>query len=226
MGCDIHLFVEVKKDGKWCYHPVQETCLTEEFWDEEKKEPMTDYDKLFAHPLYVGRNYDLFAILANVRNGRGFAGVVTGDGFKVIARPRGVPKDASIEYLAQVGSWCNDGHSHSYLTLHELQMFDWDQKTRKTGIVDEKEFKVYLEHGRPESWCGGVRGSLVVHVSEEEMKKRIEQPPPFDGKSYYCQIEWEIKYRDHCQRFLNETLPALAQLGSPEDVRIVFFFDN
>ena len=226
MGCDIHLFVEVKKNDKWCYHPVEETCRTGEFWDEDKKQPMTDYDKLFAHPLHVDRNYDLFSILANVRNGYGFAGCLTGMGFHPIASPRGVPKNASREYLEQVAGWGADGHSHSYLTLHELQMFDWDQKTKKIGYVDEKEFKTYLEQGRPESWSGDVGGSAVRRISEEEMKKRVENPQPSDGKSYFCQIKWEIKYRDHCQRFLNETLPALVQLGSPEDVRIVFFFDN
>ena len=39
------------------------------------------------------RHYQLFAVLAGVRNGTGFAGVVTGEPVKPIAEPRGYPKD-------------------------------------------------------------------------------------------------------------------------------------
>lgn len=51
---------------------------------------------------YHGRNYDVFAILADVRNGRGFAGIETGDGFVPIlgfgeAALRGLPDDLSPE---------------------------------------------------------------------------------------------------------------------------------
>jgi hypothetical protein len=52
------------------------------------------------HP-FKYRNYDVFAILANVRNGRGFAGVVTGGGFNPIAMPRGLPPDVSPEVLRE-----------------------------------------------------------------------------------------------------------------------------
>ena len=44
---------------------------------------------------YGDRNYNLFAILANVRNGTAFAGCKTGEGFNPISNPKGVPSDAS-----------------------------------------------------------------------------------------------------------------------------------
>lgn len=43
------------------------------------------------------RNYNVFAILANVRNGYGFAGVDTGDALVPICEPRGIPGDLSEE---------------------------------------------------------------------------------------------------------------------------------
>lgn len=43
------------------------------------------------------RSYDTFAMLANVRNGRGFAGVKTSDGFPVIHVQRGLPVDLGAE---------------------------------------------------------------------------------------------------------------------------------
>ena len=44
------------------------------------------------------RNYDLFAMLANLRNGVGFAGRRRGEVLDPIDEPRGIPEDASPEY--------------------------------------------------------------------------------------------------------------------------------
>lgn len=59
MGCDIHLMVEVKdrKTNQW-----------------------TEYDVADGAIKFIGRNYNLFGILANVRNGFGFAQIDTGEG--------------------------------------------------------------------------------------------------------------------------------------------------
>jgi hypothetical protein len=104
MGCDIHLYVERRENGAWI------TC---DQWskDEGDDYPHVDYQKSF----YRGRNYDLFAIFADVRNGRGFAGCETGDGFVPICAPRGVPDDCCPEYRAAVEGYGEDGHSHSWL---------------------------------------------------------------------------------------------------------------
>ena len=121
MGCDIHFFVEVKQaDGSW--KSVDE-------WEVEDGYTYVPYEKAF----YNGRNYDLFAILADVRNGRGFAGCKTGDGFNIIDEPRGLPNDVSSEVKSQAESWDGDGHSHSWFTLAELESFDWDQTTKHEG---------------------------------------------------------------------------------------------
>lgn len=96
MGCDIHVIAEVKKNGKW------EVNKEEVFINPYYKEGETDYDwqktKFQADP-DGGRSYDWFAILADVRNGFGFAGVSTGDGFDVVAQPKGLPDDLSSEGL-------------------------------------------------------------------------------------------------------------------------------
>src|SRR4051794_16548380 len=110
MGCDIHFYVEKKdENGNWQSADAWET---EDGYDC----PSIPYKKRF----YSGRNYDLFGILADVRNGRGFAGVKTGDGFVPIAEPRGLPDDASPKIKADCDRWGVDGHSHSYLSLSEL----------------------------------------------------------------------------------------------------------
>ena len=73
MGTDIHLVVQVRRDGAW------------HFVDIPKEER---YGNILDH-----RWYDLFSILGNVRNGYGFAGVTTGSGFVPISDQRGLPKD-------------------------------------------------------------------------------------------------------------------------------------
>jgi len=114
MGCDIHIWAETKIDGKWLLSTKAAgfNNRRHEFnhcaQDEEEKWRNMIVD---ASP-YAGRNYYLFAMLANVRN---YHNEVV-----PISEPRGVPDDASDIYLKIVKFWDGDGHSHSYLTLKEL----------------------------------------------------------------------------------------------------------
>jgi hypothetical protein len=70
------------------------------------------------HEVFYSRNYYLFSILADVRN----SGNV-----QPICDPRGIPDDASSGYMYAVDRWEGDAHSHSYFTLEELLLVDWDQ---------------------------------------------------------------------------------------------------
>jgi hypothetical protein len=203
MGCDIHEWVEVRDPSANDVGP----------W------------KLSSYDPELFRNYDMFAILANVRNGHGFAGVKTGEGFIPISMPRGVPEDASDEYKHQVEEWGVDGHSHSWLTLREIREFDWNQTTEKQGWVDASEYQTFKREGRPRSWSGGVGGGSVKHVTNEQMDEIVAKGGE-PGFSYYTLVKWTIKYRDYCGYLLDEVLPEMAKLGEPDDVRLVFFFDN
>lgn len=230
MGCDIHFYVEVKEDGEWKNYNWREDC-----WElDENGKPVvlsysdgatyqkTDYDKLFSHPLYVDRNYSVFSILANVRNGYGFAGCDTGDGFVPIDRPRGLPKDVSREVKRE----SYYGHSHSYLTIQELLDYNWDRTTKCRGVLGVEEYKVFQKEGKPQSWSGGVGGEMVKHISNEEMEERILRNDFDEEHSYFTSVEWEQSYGSCCERFVKTTLPELCKLGPTDQVRIVFWFDN
>ena len=131
MGCDIHFYVETQNEnGEW---------VSADRWT---KDDDGETYVAFQDAFYPGRNYNLFSILADVRNGIGFAGVKTGDGFEPISMPRGVPADACQEYKNQVSNWDGDGHSHSWYTLNELIDYDWDaKKTKVIAIAGEEEVK-------------------------------------------------------------------------------------
>lgn len=228
MGCDIHLYVEKRVNGVW---------VTADEWSKT--------DCGFVHKeIYDGRNYDLFAILADVRNGREFAGCYTGEGFNPIADQRGFPADVCKEVKLEYIRWCGDGHSYSYFTVEELLEYDWTQKTTKSGWVDAVTFYKWNKFGKcrgdngPESWCGGVGGVSVVKIGSDEMEQRLKDLElPTDHRAaedvirgkmrgVYCQISWQTQYSHACSVFWYDTIPKLLRVGKTEDVRIVFWFDN
>lgn len=265
MGCDIHLSVEKYNDKtkKWEFVPGNfEPCFGCEGTGKNPKRTEAEIDddgtKIKAgdcywcrgegkrrEDFYHGRNYDVFAILADVRNGRGFAGVKTGDGFNIISEPRGVPKDASPEYLKRVEEYGVDGHSHSYHTIADLDAFDWGQKSTHQGVVSPFYYKQWKEGGgtkAPAYYCGGIGGPNVVQVTNDVMDELIangtivftsEEVQPFgdgpakskDGNSYFTSVRWTELYHESTSNFL-EAMKKVRELGPPDKVRIVFFFDN
>lgn len=245
MGCDIHCHVEVRTEDGWKH--VWPTLVADKADVDAYPEDYVDYpgtivdsyeeyEKVapsWEHPLQIHRNYNLFAILADVRNGVGFAGMKTGEGFNIICEPRGAPDDISAETAWDLHNWEADGHSHSWLTLRELLDFDWDQTTHHVGVVSPKEYAHWKEHGFPSYWSAEVSGAVTRKVSNEEMEAHLASGGDAsneEGLFLYTTVTWESKYRDSVgSRFFDVTLPALKQLGDPEeaeDVRLVFFFDN
>jgi hypothetical protein len=240
MGCDIHLYVERREAGKWV--PADRWT-----WDEEEGRWTVKYDDR----VYSDRNYDLFAILADVRNGYGFAGVPTGVGFIPISKPRGLPADVSDRIREEAESWGCDGHSHSFHTVAQLMAYDWTQATVKLGVVSAAEFMDWDRYDRgqgkgPDNYAGSVSGAFVKHIPIEEMETITREwrqkldalrgqkeaweaiASKFESlyEYTYTQVSWGTAYCERAQNFLARVLPRLWRIGKPEDVRIVFWFDN
>lgn len=102
MGCDIHMYKEKRVDGVW---------VTADEWTPDKYAPGSfevEWEKRFTE-----RNYDLFGALSKgVRSEHPYS-----------FEPRGMPFDASPEVAKESAEYGIDGHSHSYLFLHELKAF-------------------------------------------------------------------------------------------------------
>jgi hypothetical protein len=237
MGCDIHLFVEKKG-------PLGDWQLVDRLVTHDAGTEYAHID-IEGRGFYDGRNYRLFSILADVRNGRGFAGVKTGEGFVPLAAPRGVPTDASAGYLKMVEQWDGDGHSHSYHTLRDLLEYDWTQTTQLQGWCSLESWVGWMGWRRargmgPEEYAGGVGGPNVRHIEAEEMDalcKQLWKVEHSDRKAFlethqstYALAKWETAYHDAAAEFWSETIPRLlgvaGSLSAVDDVRIVFFFDN
>lgn len=197
MGTDIHLEVERRAGDGWQYVPhVERDCwscaLDAERASKDAGKPVPvsfKKDCFWCHgtgrhreQFYHDRSYSVFAILAGVRNGVGFAGCDTGDPFVPISEPRGLPADMSFELRRRLKAdydddddWVSLGdHSFSWLTLDEVLAYDWDQTTKKRGWVDAWNFELFRRNGKPDSWSGGIGGPGIEHVSNAHVARLID----------------------------------------------------
>lgn len=190
MGCDIHAIVERKGEyGRWINSG--------------------DPD--------VGRNYELFAALAGVRNSYGIVPVAEPKGMPGYegwhARPDGDGwgtwgDDApNYEYREYFERWRHDEHSASWLSLAEMKAYD------ATVEIDDPRLIVgRSEAGAITAVCGGTSGAHEGPVG----RRRIFVWPGEDAAE---KTPW-----DHLVAYL-ENVRAFHDLKD-EEVRYVFFFDN
>jgi len=124
MGCDIHCFIEKRLDPthKWELDEGHK-LLQEEEYSYLEKVSATD------------RDYDLFAILANVR----------GDG--ALYPRRGIPDDICERLQDEVMG--SDWHSHSHLSLDEFKEcvrfvgYDLSSSKNATAFYDYRDYADY-----------------------------------------------------------------------------------
>ena len=222
MGCDIHLYIEVRKDGKW----TSADRWTRDTYAPPGVERMTvDYD----HNWFTDRNYELFAILAGVRGEAA-----------PIAEPKGFPEDASellkIEY-AEGGD-----HTPTWYTLRELMDADWEAPVTYQKVVEYGAYAKWNAWDRkqgesPSGWCGG---TSVKTISEAEADVLVAKEVAAGKTIYdigkrtadsfigdlYVSATWQVPRYKVAERFLSRVVSRMFKLGKPEDVRVVFWFDN
>jgi len=220
MGTDIHLYVEVRRDGKW---ESADTWTPDEY---SFNEMWVDWKNKF----YNTPNYVLFGVLAGVR-GR--------EDPKPISEPKGLPDDMS-EPLAKYAREHFE-HTGSWLTLRELMEYDWTQNVTNQGYVALPayvDWKVSGYRDSPTESCiayfGGMRHDVTMEVADAivESIKALpnwkDKQTAIEGvdKSGMVSAFWTRPLYRECSEFLAECLPRLWRLGSPDDVRIVFWFDS
>lgn len=162
-----------------------------------------------------GRNYRVFAMLAGVRNGTGFAGVKTHKPILPIAEPRGIPAGVEVDEDAIVvrdewrdnkeidRTWLGD-HSHSWVTLKELIDWPgWGLPLHQCGyITPEEKARLDREGGTPQSWCGGTNDPTAI---------------------FY---EWTVPFSSTCRVFKAWVDYLALKYSQHENVRLVFGFDS
>ncbi len=251
MGCDIHLIVEHRNgNGEWHRVPHYDRPCDSCDGTGKYEDGRECYSCAGAGHLvdkhYDDRDYDVFAILADVRNGYGFAGIDTGDGFLPLAPGRGIPDDLSAEQKATIaapyddsdydyrnksGEWAYDlgEHSETWILWSELVTPNppnyWTRETKKRGWVTADEYTRWKTDGKPHGWCGGVSGANIRHLSHAEMDAAITEGET-DGA--YTEVEWGETYAEAAERFLKRIGEVVEHIGNPDpkDVRLVMGFDS
>jgi hypothetical protein len=224
MGTDIHMIAQRREnaDSPWVRvelsFPCQDCGQTgvsryKNMVGEEVERPCYWCDGTGKCKTYMDRCYNLFSQLADVRNGYGFAGVDTGEGFVPICETKGLPEGIIDPDFDELGD-----HSFSWLTLAELESYDLDRVTVIRGIVDKNAYLNWDRKGPPDSWCGGISGDDIKIVTDVEAR---------NGSEYtHVKVAWCRTYREAGGNFWKYVLPNLRELGQPDNVRIVFGFDS
>lgn len=203
MGCDIHIFTERKRHIRdeekwinmdyWQYNP---------YYDSEDPDGEREMD---VKHFYRGRDYDLFSVLANVRN-------YSDNQF--IMEDRGLPDDICPITKKEADRWEGDGHSHGYYTLKEMMDYQKENPTiKRSGFVSKEAAEKLDTTGEtPNSWADLVNPSLGwVH-------REWEDPSPLSRL-----IDKLLERRN--EEFW---MPRNSREESEQDskIRIVFWFDN
>ncbi len=140
MGTDIHSIAQVRT-------PITRFSLLEV--DEQPSSRLPGAWKTVAIGVAGDpRSYNTFAMLADVRNGTGFAGIKTSDGFPVIHEQRGLPDDLVVE------------DDHVAIKVSDLvAAWDWDGNLVSVESAEARRVR-YLDMGstmwlgeHSQSWC-------------------------------------------------------------------------
>lgn len=128
MGCDIHAMME--KKGRYGY------------WKN-------------AGDPDIGRDYEMFAVLAGVRND---------NDIEPISPPKGLPDDASGAFEGWFAAWGSDAHSASYLTLKELKEANLDQEFDDESLILAKD-----KDGKIIETCAATSGKYLGKVGHRKL---------------------------------------------------------
>lgn len=211
MGTDIHGgFIKLNKDGT--------------------KQPIkTNWE--------MDRDYTLFAILAGVRNGYGFAGCYRHEPVAPIAEGRGLPAWLSVceddnespdvynkWEKDTLGDWIGD-HSYTYMTLDEILSWEgWKEHILRGGVVDIDHYKeTVATKVEPKHWCGDIVGDRIKIHQWDNKNPTI----PEDATHVRCQWVSARTLGEDYSWFLDE-IKRIKEEHSSEDseIYLVVGFDS
>ena len=183
MGCDIHMITQIKKDGHWEYIP------------ETPKR-------------YNCRWYPVFAFLAQVRGicENGFEAKGLPDDLEETRYGQWIDCNGDIEYEVDFNNI--DWHSHSYLTLQEI-----DEKIKANAPAE-----------KPVHVPGRFLDAFFMHDGELPYGMEILSKNETGGD-----IIWDSGLEDYpilCRGRDDLMEIAHKYAVAPDHIRIVFAFDN
>jgi hypothetical protein len=196
MGCDIHIYRERKIADKWV------TC---EQWEAEEYDGVTQhYVNFQSQREFRDRNYDLFgALCSGVRREFDFS-----------FAERGMPLECAEETSRACEQYGDDGHSHSYLYLHELRDFSaWLSRNTMPirGVKDRAELaalRASIATGKPD-W------NLIYPYAQSAWGGDYEE------------FTFDVPASFGIGESLDKIIKSFDGIDAlPHELRMVFWFDN
>jgi hypothetical protein len=177
MGCDIHGYIEVKKNDLRFHGFVEVQKYAS--WD--------DWDMAFDIKAILGRNYGMFGLLFGVRD----------DVFSPVAKSRGLPENVSDEVKAASQAWGVDGHSHSWITIQEINAINWDERSNNLSS------HVYMFPEGSDEWTSGFGWSSALDQDEYDIidtggsiqKDGITYKRLFETKGDSLSGDWKLLFQ-------------------------------
>ncbi|MBE9210489.1 hypothetical protein IQ244_29105 [Nostoc sp. LEGE 06077] len=198
MSTDIRIFAECLQDGQWT--PLSRT-------EDLSKESHQDLSTLEI--IDIGRHYEFFTVLAGVRRERFLKW--SGADVRPISRPRGLPKDLSPLLKSYIQD--DDGWGASWLMVQEVINFDWEQSITFYGLVEPQYANLFSDN-QPFPYEQWPENAHCYSLNSNYLPK-----------ADIVQVSWVESYREFVgSEFLDYFFEKLLALGSPKEVRIIFYF--
>lgn len=224
MGCDVHICIQRREPEGW------REVVYQKVYENIGQKPVDGIP--VAPGIFDSRRYNLFGILANVRNGEGFAGIRTGAGWPSIAPERGWPAGFDAKVIAPNPQYPAEGprdmgdHSFTWVGLDELKAFPWDDlKTTLYGVVPTAEYERLLKTGEtPTEYSGSVVGSGIAvydpptYLALKRSGQLAEKP--------YVRMAWKETARQATGNWPGKVIPWLEGLADGRELRLVLGFDS
>lgn len=201
MGVVIYGYAEVRHGAVWEFSGEMGPN-PERTYEPDLDDYPPDQPELMPQPLFESYSKELAAILTGSGNP-----IRSSVPYTPVACLRGLPSDLS----AELASWLrHDGdarYTDTWFTRRELDAFGWqDRIMRRRAMVDPRVAALFAgcPRGFPlANWPAG------VPVSYAEYQR--------GGVA----VEWLESYAEIVPEFCRDMLPRLANVGSPDNARLV-----
>ncbi|HVC82028.1 MAG TPA: hypothetical protein VNL35_16165 [Chloroflexota bacterium] len=138
---------------------------------------------------------------------------------------RGLPHDIS----AELGQWATAeawSRVHGWVTVRELDAFDWNAVTEVRMVVKRKYIRAYRD-----SVENSVVSDMAIDWSDRESRRSLRgvarRDLPSLAPDVFADITWRPTYADMAgYNFMEEVVQALGRRYGPSDLaRIIYWFD-
>ena len=207
MGCDIHLYIEYK-NKKVAFDGYKDN------WHS------------FGQRINPGRNYAMFALMANVRNHYS-------DGkLPVLVEPRGMPED--VGYIAKDDNqmYISEDEGDNYVTMETANRWVESGSSKFVNNQEGKPTWVTDPDAHSHSWLTTSEFETIINnyleLEAGWHKERVAEHMTFVEQNNIKLESWAyappvMKYEPEYQVVL-ASMKRFEELGY--DARIVFWFDN